>query len=61
MKVRLKHDLGASFNLNTKFQFHEGPIKTFVGSVASLFATAFQFHEGPIKTNIFFKVALAYT
>ena len=33
------------------FQFHEGPIKTFVGAAVAMLAAAFQFHEGPIKTD----------
>ena len=51
MKVRLKLNPYNAASSGQMFQFHEGPIKTFVGSVASLFVTAFQFHEGPIKTK----------
>ena len=35
----------------TRFQFHEGPIKTAYGSADASHAAAFQFHEGPIKTH----------
>ena len=36
----------------SKFQFHEGPIKTLKTITMLLILPTFQFHEGPIKTPV---------
>ena len=36
--------------MNPKFQFHEGPIKTYYNRQPADATLLFQFHEGPIKT-----------
>ena len=56
MKVRLKRRVRDLTPLELyRFQFHEGPIKTFLIIVLLGFSMLFQFHEGPIKTCEFCK------
>ena len=50
MKVRLKPSNSNSERLSIRFQFHEGPIKTFRFHALVALFSVFQFHEGPIKT-----------
>ena len=52
MKVRLKHQVRGAASRRSRFQFHEGPIKTFSKPVTLATLLMFQFHEGPIKTNL---------
>ena len=53
MKVRLKQKIAKiSDSLKSKFQFHEGPIKTEPPKSLSNLCRLFQFHEGPIKTQL---------
>ena len=52
MKVRLKRELANRCFASSMFQFHEGPIKTYVAKATILVRTEFQFHEGPIKTEL---------
>ena len=40
-----------TFTALARFQFHEGPIKTFLYENSFECWDLFQFHEGPIKTK----------
>ena len=51
MKVRLKPEGPTPPTEATRFQFHEGPIKTVKTGLFRGFSILFQFHEGPIKTS----------
>ena len=51
MKVRLKRFRACQSKKQSKFQFHEGPIKTRRVPSFEGILIQFQFHEGPIKTR----------
>ncbi len=46
--------------MEAAFQFHEGPIKTFLENLGKCNVSLFQFHEGPIKTALQREYAWSY-
>ena len=61
IKVRLEPPYLQGGNMNKKFQFHKGAIRTGRGIYIQCHRTSFQFHKGTIKTVLpLFWVVVVY-